>query len=456
MILKVRATINKYNMIVSGDKVFAAVSGGADSVCLLLVLKELSDEMRFCLEVIHVEHGIRGAESIEDAKFVKDLCKKLDVRCHIYHIDVPSYSKEHKLSTEEAARLLRYECFDKHTADGKIAIAHNMDDNAETIVYNMVRGTGIEGIRGIKKVRGSYIRPLIECSRQDINRYLSEREQAFRTDSTNKDTDYTRNNIRHNIIPRLTDVNPGAVAHLSKLSNLQDMAVEYINKQADKIYDKYVTGNRVLKELLNEELIIVQTVIHRFLNENANTAKDIQSHHIEDVCDLLKGDAGRRVNLPYGMMAIAEYDSVRIVRDKKEGLEPVIINDIGDGFEMDVAGFFVRLSVRQYEPEQEIPSKTYTKMIDYDKITNGLSVRNRQGGDYLIVNATGNKKSLSRYMIDEKIPVLDRDSMPLFCDGNHVIYVVGHRISEYYKIGEDTKRVLVIEVISDTQGEYDE
>ncbi len=263
MILKVRATINKYNMIVSGDKVFAAVSGGADSVCLLLVLKELSDEMRFCLEVIHVEHGIRGAESIEDAKFVEDLCKKLDVRCHIYHIDVPSYSKEHKLSTEEAARLLRYECFDKHTADGKIAIAHNMDDNAETIVYNMVRGTGIEGIRGIKKVRGSYIRPLIECSRQDINRYLSEREQAFRTDSTNKDTDYTRNNIRHNIIPRLTDVNPGAVAHLSKLSNLQDMAVEYINKQADKIYDKYVTGNRVAKELLNEELIIVQTVIHR-------------------------------------------------------------------------------------------------------------------------------------------------------------------------------------------------
>ena len=456
MISKVRATINTYNMIVSGDKVFVAVSGGADSVCLLLVLKELADEMRFDLEVIHVEHGIRGDESIEDAKFVEDLCKKLDVRCCIYHIDVPSYSKEHKLSTEEAARLLRYECFDKHTADGKIAIAHNMDDNAETIVYNMIRGTGIEGIRGIKKVRGSYIRPLIECSRQDIMRYLSEREQAFRTDSTNKDTDYTRNKIRHNIMPKLIDVNPGAVAHLSKLSNVQDMAVEYINKQANMIYDKYVTKNQLSRELLNEELIIVQTIIHRFLNENANTAKDILSHHIEDVCDLLNGDAGRKVNLPYGMMAIAEYDSVRIVRDKKEGFEPVLINDIGDGLKLDIAGFFIHLSVRQYEPKQEIPSKTYTKMIDYDKITNGLSVRNRQGGDYLIVNATGNKKSLSRYMIDEKIPVLDRDSIPLFCDGNHVIYVVGHRISEYYKIGEDTKRVLVIEVMSDTQGEYDE
>ncbi|MCR4611686.1 MAG: tRNA lysidine(34) synthetase TilS, partial [Lachnospiraceae bacterium] len=203
MISKVKDTIEKYNMIDGGDKIFAAVSGGADSVALLLVLKSIADELGFSLEAIHVEHGIRGKESEDDAKFVEDLCKRLGVRCHIYHIDAPSFAGERGYSLEEAARILRYECFDKHTTDGKVAIAHNMDDNAETMLYNMVRGTGIEGIRGIKKVRDNFIRPLIECTRYEIEKFLEAEGRDFRTDSTNEQTDYTRNKIRHNVMPVL-------------------------------------------------------------------------------------------------------------------------------------------------------------------------------------------------------------------------------------------------------------
>ena len=457
MIAKVRGTINKYNMISEGDTVFVALSGGADSVCLFFVLRDLSDEMGFNLEAIHVEHGIREGESLEDAEFVKALCEKHGINLHIYRVDAPSFADKEKCSLEEAARILRYECFDKHADDGKIAIAHHMNDNAETMIFNLVRGSGIEGLSGIKKVRGAYIRPLIECERREITEYLKANDINYREDSTNKEADYTRNNIRHNIIPLLTEINDRAIRHFSETAEIMDMAADYIDKQSEKAYAKYIAGNRLDNSILNEELIIVKTVIHTFLCRAAGSSKDITSTHVDTVLDLCKGDSGREAHLPYKMKAYADYDSVKVVREEAPNnhaddrvTSPINIkstlNKMGDRQEIEVDNTTIRLELISNDFNVETNPKTYTKVLDYDKIKSGLSVRNRMEGDFIVINDKGSKKPVSRYMIDEKIPKRERDRVLLICDGSHVMYVVGHRISEHYKIDDNTRRVLRIEV----------
>lgn len=451
MISKCKETIEEYNMINSGDKVYVAVSGGADSVCLLLVLEEIKKEKEFELEAIHVEHGIRGEESIEDARFVEELCKKHGVKLHSYSVDSIKFAKEKGLSIEEAARQLRYSCFDNHIMEGKIATAHHMEDNAETMLFNMVRGSGIEGVRGIKKVRGSFIRPLIECSRKEIEAYLASRNQSFCTDSTNEEMDYTRNNIRHNIIPKLLDINPSAIEHLSKLSKMQDMAVEYIRKQAEIAYMKYVTGNVLSKKLLKEELIIVQFVSHTFICNMAGSSKDISNIHVDKLVDLIMGASGRKVNLPYGLMAVSNYDSVEIITNieaESNGstYEEIVLDDCHTKKTVIINNMTVELEVIPNTKNVQITPKTYTKMFDYDKITEVLSLRNRREKDYIVINDKGSRKPINRYMIDEKIPSQYRDSMLLLCDGDHVMYVVGHRISEYYKVSEATRRILKVRI----------
>lgn len=458
MISKCKETIEKYNMICGDDKVFVAISGGADSVCLLLVLEEIQKEMGFELEAIHVEHGIRGEESLEDARFVEDLCKKHGIKLHSYSGDSNKIVKEEGLSLEEAARKLRYDCFHNHLNDGKIATAHHMEDNAETMLFNMVRGSGIEGVRGIKKVRGNFIRPLIECNRKEIEEYLSDKNQDYCTDSTNEETDYTRNNIRHNIIPKLLEINSGAIEHLSNLSKMQDMAVDYIRKQGEEAYKKYVEGNKLSKQLLNEELIILQFVSHKFLCHMAGSSKDISNIHVDEIVDLIKGNSGRKVNLPYGLVAVSNYDSIEINSDSlKDSLnsvyEEIVLDESHKKKIINVNNVTVKLEVVSNTKNIQIAPKTYTKMFDYDKITEVICLRNRREKDYIIINHKGSKKSLNRYMIDEKIPSQHRDSVLLLCDGNHVMYVVGHRISEYYKVNDDTRRILKVQITGENINE---
>lgn len=440
-------------MIESGDKIFAAVSGGADSVCLLLVLNNLKSELDFKLEVVTVDHGLRGEESLKDVEFVEKLCERLNIICHTYHVDVAPFRRNNNYSIEEAARILRYECFEKHINEGKIAIAHNMEDNAETLIFNITRGCGIYGLRGIGKVRENYIRPLIECSRVDIESYLNKMGESFCTDSTNEETDYARNKIRHNVMPILREINPSVAMHISKMCDMQKEAVNYIDRQTKKAYDRYVNGNTLSGDILNEDLIIITSVIRLFLIDNAKTAKDIASVHIDSVLKLLDGGVGRQIDLPYCMRAVSSYDCVKIVSDdgEQESKKPddlmimPLIREIGDKEVVICDKYEISLMIVRAGYD-EITSKSYTKMLDYDKISDKLCIRHRRKGDYLTIDSYGNKKSLNRYMIDTKIPREDRDRVILFSDGAHIMYVAAHRISEYYKVDDKTKRILKIDI----------
>ena len=248
---QVRKTIREYDMIAPGDHVVLGLSGGADSVCLLLCLHQLQGQLDFGLSAVHVNHGIRGAEADRDASFAENLCRKLEVPITVFCVDVPSYVSEHGCSSEEAGRILRYRCLEEEAqrwcekADHRvrIALAHHQDDQAETVLLNLCRGTGIRGMGGIPAVHGNRIRPLIGVRRRDILAWLQEQGQEWREDSTNQKDDYTRNRIRHVILPRMEEeVNDRSVEHICALAEQAGELDEWLEEEARKWILENVTG----------------------------------------------------------------------------------------------------------------------------------------------------------------------------------------------------------------------
>ncbi len=431
-----------------------AVSGGADSVCLFLVMAKLKDELGIELEVIHVEHGIRGEESKKDADFVRKLCEREDVKYTIFNVDAPKVAKERKISLEEAARELRYQCFNEVAKEGVVAVAHHMEDNAETVLFNMSRGSGIDGMCGISPVRDNIIRPFINVSRTDIESYLEEKQQNYCVDRTNQEDKYTRNYIRHNVLPLLENVNSKSIDHINQMALELNALSNYLSKQVEEKYIKYVDEEGVSCELLEEDEVIVSEVIHNLLCSKAKTSKDISRVHVEAVVDLLKNGAGREIHLPYGLVAVSKYGRVDIRTNEEEIKECERVEQVVDISSMKVGekqiikvlDYVFEIELNLKEDSVEIEAKNYTKTFDYDKINGCFCIRNRKEGDFLTINDDGAKKSLKKYMIDEKIPRGDREQKILLCCDNHVLWVVDHRISAYFKVTDETKRLLKVTV----------
>lgn len=230
-------TIEAYQMIRPGMRVLAAVSGGADSVCLLAALAAFREQIDFSLYVIHVEHGLRGEESLADARYVEELCRSFSVPFFLESVDAAAEARKRHLSVEEAGRALRYEAFDRvagQVGADRIAVAHNENDQAETVLWNLVRGSGLQGLGGIRPVRGRIIRPLLFLGRPEIEAILLAQGIAWRTDRTNLTCDYTRNRIRLQVLPELTkELNPQAVGHIAEAAHRLQEVQEYISAQCD-------------------------------------------------------------------------------------------------------------------------------------------------------------------------------------------------------------------------------
>ena len=480
---KVLSFMKKNHMTDPGDGVLAAVSGGADSVCLLLFLYEAAAELGIHLAAFHLNHGIRGAEADRDEQFVKDLCGHLGISLTVVHEKVETYAVEHGLSTEEAGRLLRY----RHLAEiakkygcEKIAVAHHEDDDAETVLLNLFRGTGLSGLSGIRPVRENIIRPLLCVSRQEIEEYLREQDLSWCEDSTNQENGYTRNKIRNELLPWLKEnINSRAGEHILAVSEFAAQADAYFEAEAEKILreSRKTEAEKMFKKRLdhceeqqkhagyfeNETAAIIQEkrneaeecvariatasfdplpailktyVIRRMIINAAGRAKDITERHIRAVMELTGPGGGCTVDLPYGLRAVRGYDSLKIVREEKNRV-PEAENDLLPT---------VRYRTFPWKKELEIPKNQYTKWFDYDKINDGLSIRYRKNGDYLTLPG-GGKKKVRRYMIDAKIPEQERDRIPLIADGDHVVWIIGYRISDYYKITDETVHVLEAEVL---------
>ena len=473
---KVFSYIEQHKMIEAGDTVVIGVSGGADSVCLLLLLLEYRKKKPFIPAVVHIHHGIRE-DAGEDAAYVEQLCRERGVSCRIVREDVPGLAAEQGCSLEDAGRRARYKAFQETAAQlggGTIAVAHNKNDNAETMLFHLFRGSGLTGLCGISPRRStaqssamccSIIRPLLCLEREEIEAYLTERQISWRTDSTNEEDEYSRNRIRHHILPYVErELVSGAVEHMSRTAELLRETEDYLEQQTREAragcvrvcergrkYEIEAERFGALHEVLRKRLL------YQLAKELSPTGKDISAVHVEDVLSLFHRQGNRTIRLPFGITAERQYGKVLLFR-KDSGTGEAEVpedcvreEDLGREFEFEL--FFPAKG-------QEVLKNQYTKWFDYDKIEESPIVRFRRQGDYLTLSdGKGNliHKTLKDYMITEKIPREDRDRIPVLAVGSHVIWLVGYRISEYFKVNANTKRVLQVKLKRDCpQGETEE
>lgn len=490
VIQKMETMIRAYQMIRAGDHIIAGVSGGADSICLLLGLLELREVFGHEVSVVHVEHGIRGEEAHRDAAFVRSFCGERGIECHIRHCRVPEYARLHGMSEEEAGRELRYQAFRseaEHYAGQrvKIAVAHHLGDQAETMLFHLARGTGIRGLAGIAPVRGDIIRPLLTTDRTEIEQYLAACGQEFCQDATNAMDCYSRNRIRHQALPALERVNSQAAQHMYQTAQQLREIHDYLKKQAVKAQDgccvMQADGVKIKKEpFLRLDPVIQKEMIHELLEMLAG-GRDLTRKHVSQVLELFDRQNSRRLELPGRMQAVRVYGGVELYTGDRSGKGTAAGQAAtADGRENQQAAadstenqqqaasygrenqqqdiiilgregcrdmeklFSFRIREDFSGHMSQISKKKYTKCFDYDKIKVGFCVRNRQPGDYLVVDASGSCQKLKKYLVNEKVPVTERDQLLLLADGAHIMWVVGYRISSYYKVEAHTRRILEV------------
>ena len=486
---KVINFIDLHHMIEDGDLIVTGVSGGADSVCLLHLLWRLSRERSFRLIAVHVDHGVR-AESAEDAAYVEQLCNTLKIPLHIHTVDMNSYAAEHKLSSEEAGRQLRYAAFEevlgqhRGTGCGRIAVAHNANDRAETMLFHLFRGSGMKGLASIRPVRGLVIRPLLCLEREEIERYLAEHHLEYCQDSTNGEDKYTRNRIRHHILPYAEqEVCSGAVEHMGELADILSETEDYLERQTMQLYRTYVEEIHLpelpagvvpdvetlclcvrCKRLLSEDPAMYKRVLLACMEYLTPHRKDVTGQHIADLTELMSKNGNRQLSLPNGIKAYKEYDRLILYRSgtgvadrnhDEEAKEAYMIEPPAKICVPDDVTYTFTLIENNADcdvKQQNIQENRYTKWFDYDKITTTLMLRTRQQGDYLTIDTALHTKSVKQYMINEKIPKRQRDSMYILADGPHILWIPGYRISERYKVDQSTRRILEVRLRGGNHG----
>ncbi|MGN0622240.1 MAG: tRNA lysidine(34) synthetase TilS [Porcipelethomonas sp.] len=421
-------TISTYSMLEGCNKLTAALSGGADSVCLLRILHEICPRYGVSLDAIHINHEIRGEESDRDEDFCRRLCEKLDIPFTAVRYDVPGYAKEKKLSIEEAAREIRYEIFSSHMhKNGKIATAHTASDNAETVLINLVRGTGLKGLAGIPPVRDKFIRPLIEITRNDVEAYLKSIDQDFITDSTNLSLDYTRNKIRHIVIPALTEINSSFVSTVSSESGIISDENEYIEKHAEEVFEKCFENGR-LRGLSGYPPVIVNRCVMKFLKSEKIP---VNHERIKAVADIAVN--GGKINVSSGTYVICRKDILYISRNENTCCELSVPLETGENT------IFPSKKLLAFEGENG------TVCMDHDKIKGRMILRNRRFGDKIQL-AGRNFNSSVKKLLNEKIPGYERPYIHFIEDEEGLIFIENIGIAERVKVTEKTDRFFSVTI----------
>lgn len=432
MLEKIQKTITKYNMLQKGEKVCVGLSGGADSTCLLLALKKLG----YDVFAVHVNHHLRGDESDRDMAFCQNLCNKLNVPLEIFHIDVKKNSEEKGLSIETTARNLRYEIFAKCGTNAKIATAHNLNDCLETTIFNLARGTGLKGICGIPPVRENIIRPLIETSREEIESYLLAENQDFVTDSTNMQTDYSRNKIRHLIIPQLKEINGNLLeTYKNTRGNLyEDM--DFLEQKSNKLFNKSKTNTENtydLREALNQHSAIKNRVFSHILRENNVEISHEKITELENLCKY----AGK-INIKKDTFFIFE-DGKLTVEESHESL-PQIGFHINEPRKYKFHNRYFSYSIYEYN---KVNRKFTKNVLDYGKIKGDIFVRNRRDGDKIQLCGRNFTSSVKK-LFNAYVPLHLRDLRVILADDSGLIFVEGFGCADRVKIDENTQFILEI------------
>ena len=437
---KIRAYVMEHHMLNQQDKVIVGVSGGADSICLLFVLLELKKEMGFSLTAVHVHHGLRGESADRDEAFVRKICDEQNVNLRVFYENVREYAKANGCTEEEAGRELRRNAFFtvmKEMHGTKIALAHHENDNVETFLWNLCRGTALKGLGGILPVAGEFIRPLLCVKREEIEEYLEKKGISYCTDETNAEDAYTRNRIRNNVIPYLEEhINAQAVGHMAEVIENMRLLNEYVGGEVGKFKDACIFDDGTqwyLNKKKYDEIpeVFKKNMLHEFLAKAAGAKKDIEAVHIRILAELLEKQVGRKCDLPYGLEAVRTYDGISLAKKTAEryGAKKPQVN------------------IRVFERTEEMvtfPEKTYTKWFDYDIMKYTVEIRHREPGDYIVIDKNGKTQKLKQYFINEKIPQNIRDDIWLVADGQQIMWIVGYRQNQAYQVTDKTVRIMEI------------
>lgn len=440
MLDKVKQTISQFGMLKQGETVCCALSGGADSVALLISLRQLSDELGISLSAVHINHLLRGEESHRDENFCRELCERLNIPLKIFRRDAAEFSRSLGMSVETGARKLRYEIFaeilETNFAE-KIATAHNLNDNAETVLFRLARGTGLKGLTGIPPVRGKIIRPLINCSRSEIEAFLTEQGQNFVTDSTNLSDDYARNRIRHNVMPELTAVHGGfpecAAAAIFSLAEDED----FLSSEAEKHKNDDL---RTLHPALRKRIIINLLKTHNLeitakrvaeINQAILTAKEKPNN--------VNADGNCLISAQNGKLSVSEaaenFSHIPPRKIENDGVYP---------FSGDRIVIISKINCEKMNSPDIVNRKLTTDRLDYDKIQGGIVLRNRLRSDRIKPAGTVHTKEL-RKILQEKLPKEKRSVSAVIADDRGVIWSECAGIADRVKPDENTGIFLMIE-----------
>ncbi|MTI82134.1 MAG: tRNA lysidine(34) synthetase TilS [Firmicutes bacterium] len=456
IIKRVSNFITSHQMINNGEKVLVAVSGGADSVVLLHILYSLRQQLNISLHVAHLDHMFRGEESREDANFVKLLCQSWQLPHTIVAKDVALYQEQRGLSSQVAAREVRYnllnEVAETHGAS-RIALAHHADDQAETVLINLIRGAGPGGLAGISPVRDNlYIRPLLEIRRRQIERYCQQNALQYRTDSSNLKTIYLRNKIRMHLLSKLEEeYNSEIVPALGRMADLCRVDDSYLEQQAN---EKWLS----LQPLINEKSVVFikqkfeqlhlsmqRRVIRLAWEKMIGEQKNLSRYHVDSIIEQC-GSSRAVVELPGGNQCLILRNKIQLGARPEEKKVPTycyplkipgktIIKETGLMIEAKTYSITELEKSPAKIPENEV-------VLDHDVVGREVYVRKRLPGDTFKPQGLGGTVKLKKFLIDQKVPREKRDLIPIICNDKEIIWVSGLRVGEYWKVTESTKKIL--------------
>lgn len=421
-------------LFLKDDKLLLAISGGADSVALSLLLKESN----YDFEMAHCNFNLRGEESDADENFVKDLSEKLNVKCYTKTFNTDKYASKNKISIQMAARDLRYNWFEelrKERQSDYIVVAHHKDDDIETFFINLIRGSGIKGFLGMKQKRNKIIRPLLPFSRKEIEEYLKSKGQEFRNDSSNTDIKYLRNNLRHHLMPLIKDINPSfsdtfskEIAHMNEVYTVfNDNLIEVKNEIVSKTDKEIVIDKQKLLSMNNNKIFLREITAPFGFNET------------EKILDSCISSSGK-------MFYANNY---RLLVDRDKIFITEFSNNTSDDIEISEGTDTIHLPISlKFSTSDQIEfNKNKTSVfLDFDKLRFPLKIRRWKEGDYFYPIGLKGRKKLSDYFVDNKFSIFEKEECYLLCSGDDIIWIIGHRMDDRFKITSNTKKVYIAEL----------
>ena len=455
LIHKIRQTIQEEGMLERGDRILCAVSGGADSTAMLLLLHTLAPGMGLSLEAAHLNHCLRGADSDRDELFVQSLCERLEIPFHCRRIDVAEEAEKTGQGIEACAREIRYSFFRDVMEECGIkvlATAHTARDNLETALFHLTRGTGVAGLAGIPAVRSSgsirIIRPLISASREEIEIWLRKHGETYVTDSTNESDAYTRNYIRRHILPELEKLNPSLYDTAAATQRRLREDADFIRQAVEAAYEDCVENDTLDVRILSElHPAVSGRLIVRLYREIAPDGSQLTGANCDAVLALARSSSpSARMDLPSGVSVRREYGKLRFMRGENAVSElRTRMLKIGGSTFLEEAGLEIICGIESDFPQNfRVIHKFF---FDYSHIYGILSVRARREGDSIRLTGHDHTKTLKKAMIDAKIPRYRRGLVPVICDERGIAAVDGLGVDERVAVTPETRQVLCVQII---------